>query len=103
MLRIIDMLRKIIQSMELPANPLDQLIMLMGGPSKVAEMTGRKGQLVKEEEGGVQYQKRRQHVSPPPPPPPSLPSWPNSPLILLQRRHIPVSAVSLDRQACYTK
>ena len=62
MLRIIDMLSEIVMAMELPVNPLDQLIELMGGASMVAEMTGRKGQLIREDEGNVVYQKRRQDV-----------------------------------------
>ena len=57
------MLSKIVRAMEMPANPLDQLTELMGGASMVAEMTGRKGQLIREDEGNVVYQKRRQDVS----------------------------------------
>ena len=63
MVRIIEMLSKIVKSMEMPANPLDQLTDLLGGASKVAEMTGRKGQLIREDENTVIYQKRRQNVS----------------------------------------
>ena len=62
MLRIRAMLIKIASSLELPANPLDDLTKRLGGPSKVAEMTGRKGQLIKEDGATVVYQKRRHHV-----------------------------------------
>lgn len=62
--RIRNMLLTVAQSLELPANPLDQLTDLMGGPDMVAEMTGRKGQLVLDDSnGGVKYQQRGQEVS----------------------------------------
>lgn len=48
-----------ISKMELPANPLDDLIDRLGGPNIVAEMTGRKGRLVRSAEGGtVRYEPR---------------------------------------------
>lgn len=62
MLRIRAMLIKIAGAMELPANPLDQLVELLGGTDKVAEMTGRKGQLIRQSEGVVKYQHRREGV-----------------------------------------
>lgn len=63
MVRIKNMLIKIVSAMELPANPLDQLIEMLGGADKVAEMTGRKGQLIRQGEGGkVKYQQRREGV-----------------------------------------
>nr|CAD7429285.1 unnamed protein product [Timema monikensis] len=42
---------------KLPPNTLDQLIDELGGPEKVAEMTGRKGRVVHTQDG-IQYEKR---------------------------------------------
>ncbi|XP_043289667.1 protein strawberry notch isoform X2 [Venturia canescens] len=42
----------------LPPNTLDQLIDELGGPENVAEMTGRKGRVVQNEDGGIQYESR---------------------------------------------
>ncbi|CAK9179677.1 unnamed protein product [Ilex paraguariensis] len=49
----------IIQSLELPNNPLDDIIDQLGGPDNVAEMSGRRGMLVRASGGkGVAYQAR---------------------------------------------
>ena len=65
LIRIRAMLLRLWQSFELPANPLDQLTELLGGADRVAEMTGRKGQLIRDEEDGkVHYQHRRTEVTP---------------------------------------
>ncbi|XP_021692563.2 protein FORGETTER 1 isoform X3 [Hevea brasiliensis] len=50
---------EIIRSLDLPNNPLDDIIDQLGGPDKVAEMTGRRGMLVRASNGkGVTYQAR---------------------------------------------
>ena len=43
---------------QLPPNTLDQLIDELGGPENVAEMTGRKGRVVQNSNGQVQYVSR---------------------------------------------
>ncbi|KAL7592215.1 hypothetical protein Lser_V15G33893 [Lactuca serriola] len=49
----------IIRTFELPNNPLDDIIDLLGGPDNVAEITGRRGMLVRASSGkGVTYQAR---------------------------------------------
>ncbi|MED6108924.1 udp-glycosyltransferase [Stylosanthes scabra] len=50
---------EIIRSLDLPNNPLDDIIDQLGGPEKVAEVTGRRGMLVRASNGkGVTYQAR---------------------------------------------
>ncbi|CAI9784017.1 unnamed protein product [Fraxinus pennsylvanica] len=50
---------EIIRSLDLPNNPLDDIIDQIGGPDKVAEITGRRGMLVRTSGGkGVTYQTR---------------------------------------------
>ncbi|GER33848.1 RING/FYVE/PHD zinc finger superfamily protein [Striga asiatica] len=50
---------EIIRSLDLPNNPLDDIIDQLGGPDEVAEITGRRGMLVRASGGkGVTYQAR---------------------------------------------
>ncbi|KAI5574605.1 hypothetical protein BDE02_10G155400 [Populus trichocarpa] len=50
---------EIIRSLDLPNNPLDDIIDQLGGPDKISEMTGRRGMLVRATSGkGVTYQPR---------------------------------------------
>ena len=58
MVRIRGMLLRLLDIMELPPNPLDQLTDLMGGEEKVAEMTGRKGMLKRDADGTVGWHRR---------------------------------------------
>ncbi|XP_011014354.1 PREDICTED: protein strawberry notch isoform X2 [Populus euphratica] len=47
---------EIIRSLDLPNNPLDDIIDQLGGPDKISEMTGRRGMLVRATGGkGVTY------------------------------------------------
>ena len=62
-MRIRGMLLRLLDIMELPPNPLDQLTDLMGGEEKVAEMTGRKGLLKREADGTVSWQRRCAEVT----------------------------------------
>ncbi len=52
--------KKAIAVLGLPPNPLDSLIDLLGGPDHVAEMTGRKARLVRQQGGltGVKWEAR---------------------------------------------
>ncbi len=52
--------QKAIAGLDLPNNPLDELIDRLGGPPRVAEMTGRKGRLVRRKDGeaGVKWEAR---------------------------------------------
>ena len=52
--QLLSKLRKLV----LPDNPLDAIIHRLGGPEKVAEMTGRKGRLVRDAVGETVYRKR---------------------------------------------
>ncbi|XP_010429815.1 PREDICTED: protein strawberry notch-like [Camelina sativa] len=50
---------EIIRALNLPNNPLDDIVDQLGGPDKVAEITGRRGMLVRASNGkGVTYQAR---------------------------------------------
>ncbi|KAK4285614.1 hypothetical protein QN277_002290 [Acacia crassicarpa] len=50
---------EIIRTLDLPNNPLDDITDQLGGPDKVAEITGRRGMLVRAPSGkGVTYQAR---------------------------------------------
>lgn len=52
-LSIRDAFIKRINDMDLPYNPLDAIIDALGGPPKVAEMTGRKVSAVRKGHGGA--------------------------------------------------
>ncbi|KAM3213142.1 hypothetical protein ACQJBY_065881 [Aegilops geniculata] len=50
---------EIIRALDLPNNPLDDIIDQLGGPDNVAEITGRRGMLIRASDGkGVVYQAR---------------------------------------------
>ena len=54
-----DLLRKL-KTLRMPENPLDQLVHELGGPKAVAEMTGRKGRLVRGGDGRTKYMRRNE-------------------------------------------
>jgi hypothetical protein len=47
-----------VAGLDLPLNPLDEIIDRLGGPTKVAEMTGRKCRLVRQADGTVKMEPR---------------------------------------------
>tara|TARA_B110000858_G_scaffold8484_1_gene9064 strand:+ start:870 stop:4238 length:3369 start_codon:yes stop_codon:yes gene_type:complete len=51
------LIRKL-DALTMPENPLDQLIDELGGADAVSELTGRKGRLLRDEDGVKTYQKR---------------------------------------------
>ncbi|XP_040013224.1 protein strawberry notch homolog 1 isoform X2 [Xiphias gladius] len=54
-----DLLEKLEELAEdLPPNTLDELIDELGGPDNVAEMTGRKGRVVSNDDGSISYESR---------------------------------------------
>uniref|UniRef100_A0A673ZWU8 Protein strawberry notch homolog 1 n=1 Tax=Salmo trutta TaxID=8032 RepID=A0A673ZWU8_SALTR len=53
---LLDQLEKLAQ--DLPPNTLDELIDELGGPDNVAEMTGRKGRVVSNDDGSISYESR---------------------------------------------
>ncbi|XP_029475625.1 protein strawberry notch homolog 1 isoform X2 [Rhinatrema bivittatum] len=53
---VLDKLEKLAE--DLPPNTLDELIDELGGPENVAEMTGRKGRVVSNDDGSISYESR---------------------------------------------
>ncbi|OBS68912.1 hypothetical protein A6R68_02525 [Neotoma lepida] len=53
---LLDKLEKLAE--DLPPNTLDELIDELGGPENVAEMTGRKGRVVSNDDGRISYESR---------------------------------------------
>lgn len=51
-------LLKSVDELQLPPNFLDELVDELGGPSRVAEMTGRRGRIVRDPAGRGMYQLR---------------------------------------------
>lgn len=67
--RACEMKEELLQKIELlgrklPPNTLDQLIDELGGPENVAEMTGRKGRVVQNDDGSIQYESRSEQDVP---------------------------------------
>jgi hypothetical protein len=52
------LLRIVKRGMELPPNPLDQLVDMLGGERKVAELTGRRGGVARDADGAARYVQR---------------------------------------------
>lgn len=64
-----EMKEELLQKLEilgksLPPNTLDQLIDELGGPENVAEMTGRKGRIIQNEDGTIHYESRSEQDIP---------------------------------------
>lgn len=59
LIHIRDLLLRAVDALQLPPNPLDNLIALCGGPNHVAEMTGRKLHQVRDEDGKIRTKKRK--------------------------------------------
>lgn len=57
--QIIEWYDFIADKIDLPANPLDDLIHNLGGQDKVAELTGRKGGIFFDEDGVAEYRNRK--------------------------------------------
>jgi hypothetical protein len=58
LVKVRDLLVSAVDALELPPNPLDHLIDLLGGPANVAEMTGRKGHMVRQPSGKIEFVRR---------------------------------------------
>ncbi|KIY95114.1 putative Protein strawberry notch [Monoraphidium neglectum] len=63
LLRLRAMLLRLAAALELPPNPLDDLTDRMGGEAAVAELTGRKGMLVRAGDSKVEYRQRVEGVA----------------------------------------
>ena len=50
-----------VDALKLPGNPLDSIIDALGGPEKVAELTGRKERLVRQKDGTFRYVRRSEN------------------------------------------
>lgn len=53
---------ELVEDLDLPTNPLDELIDALGGTSAVAELTGRKGRIVRDSRGRTVYKLRTLQV-----------------------------------------
>ncbi|GAQ77984.1 protein with Helicase_C domain [Klebsormidium nitens] len=61
--RVQRLLKQIVELLELPPNPLDDLKARLGGPDAVAEMTGRASHQVRTEDGSVVIENRNKHCA----------------------------------------